>query len=97
MLRQLLRSCKTIAEGIQPNGTAADNAGFLFALAKTKALRFFEKNPASRLKINNQHIEWQPQYNYIVIVKILCIVLLYLGNLHTPFIFNIITHKYYIY
>ena len=36
-----LGSCTTIAEGIQPNGTAADNAGFLFALAKTKTLRFF--------------------------------------------------------
>ena len=68
ILRLPLGSCTTIAEGIQPNGTAADNAGFLFALTKTKALRFFEKDPASQLKINNQHIEWQPQYNYLRVI-----------------------------
>ena len=44
---------------------SADNAGFLFAPAKTKAMCFFREDPAVQLKINNQHIEWQSQYNYL--------------------------------
>ena len=47
---------------------AADNAGFLFAPAKTKAMCFFEKDSATQLNINNQHIEWQPQYNYLGVI-----------------------------
>ena len=47
---------------------SADNAGLLFTPAKTKAMCFFKEDPPAQLKINNQHIEWQSQYNYLGVI-----------------------------
>ena len=59
---------KQLQTALNQMAHAADNAGFLFAPAKTKAMCFFEKDPATQLNINNQHIEWQPQYNYLGVI-----------------------------
>ena len=58
ILRLPLGSCKTIADCTQPNGTRRWHAGFLFALAKTKAMWFFFwKEPDSSAQ-NQQPVRW---------------------------------------
>ena len=59
---------KQLQTALNQMAHAADNAGFLFAPAKSKAMCFFKKDPATQLNINNQHIEWQPQYNYLGVI-----------------------------
>ena len=59
---------KQLQTALNQMAHSADNAGFLFAPAKTKAMCFFREDLAAQLKINNQYIEWQSQYNYLGVI-----------------------------